>query len=296
MFTLTSYVRVLTYGRSVFTVPLTLFYSAWRCTTLIFVHTRGCRCQVLVTGLSTALVPSFCRCAHAVCARACACVCRARACARMCACVRVRARVRVRRSHHALSIFTPTNPHRTACCPSTARQGTTGVTITNCTFDRLQGNGVMVSGFNRNATVSHSDFSFLGGNAVVAWGYVTNAADLLFDSVPSSSALLMFILMAKFDYADHTTSCFPHCTSNHRFETQTRLTVLEDAKYLLFGSALISSTQCRSSSFVRQRSLTTSLVCLLIHVRELSGTEASASCSGLGGCIRLVQTFSYSHF
>jgi hypothetical protein len=34
-----------------------------------------------------------------------------------------------------------------------------------------RGNAVMVSGFNRNATVSHSDFSFLGGNAVVAWGY-----------------------------------------------------------------------------------------------------------------------------
>lgn len=41
----------------------------------------------------------------------------------------------------------------------------------SCEFERLDGNGVMVSGYNRNATVQNSDFSFLGGNAVVAWGY-----------------------------------------------------------------------------------------------------------------------------
>ena len=29
----------------------------------------------------------------------------------------------------------------------------------------------MVSGFNRNATVTGSDFEFIGGNAVAAWGY-----------------------------------------------------------------------------------------------------------------------------
>ena len=32
------------------------------------------------------------------------------------------------------------------------------------------GNAVMVSGFNRNATVTGSDFEFIGGNAVAAWG------------------------------------------------------------------------------------------------------------------------------
>jgi hypothetical protein len=41
-----------------------------------------------------------------------------------------------------------------------------------CTFDRLDGNGVMVSGYNRNTTVSNSDFSFIGGNAIASWGYV----------------------------------------------------------------------------------------------------------------------------
>lgn len=55
-------------------------------------------------------------------------------------------------------------------------QGTEGVTMSNCTFDRLDGNAVMVSGYNRNATITNSDFSFLGGNAVVSWGF-TNETD-----------------------------------------------------------------------------------------------------------------------
>jgi hypothetical protein len=50
-------------------------------------------------------------------------------------------------------------------------QGTEGAVFDGCTFDRLDGNGVMVSGYNRNATVTGSDFSFIGGNAVAAWGY-----------------------------------------------------------------------------------------------------------------------------
>ena len=64
--------------------------------------------------------------------------------------------------------------------------GTEGVTIDGCTFERLDGNGaraappiaapparpptqlhlagVMVSGFNRNVTISNSDFAYIGGN------------------------------------------------------------------------------------------------------------------------------------
>jgi hypothetical protein len=55
-------------------------------------------------------------------------------------------------------------------------QGTEGVVMENCTFDRLDGNAVMVSGYNRNATITNSDFSFIGGNAIVSWGY-TNETD-----------------------------------------------------------------------------------------------------------------------
>eukprot|EP00439_Symbiodinium_sp_Y106_P028646 s1569_g3.t1 len=50
-------------------------------------------------------------------------------------------------------------------------QGTQGTLIDSCVFDRLEGNAVMVSGYNRDATIQNSDFSYLGGNAVAAWGY-----------------------------------------------------------------------------------------------------------------------------
>merc|ERR1711988_97364 len=55
-------------------------------------------------------------------------------------------------------------------------QGTEDYLIDNCTFERLDGNAVMVSGYNRDATIQNSDFAYLGGNAVAAWGY-TNETD-----------------------------------------------------------------------------------------------------------------------
>jgi len=55
-------------------------------------------------------------------------------------------------------------------------QGTEGVTIDKCTFERLDGNAVMISGYNRHATVQNSDFSFIGGNAVASWGYTNETA------------------------------------------------------------------------------------------------------------------------
>jgi hypothetical protein len=55
-------------------------------------------------------------------------------------------------------------------------QGTESVVVDSCTFERLDGNGVMVSGYNRNATVTNSDFAYIGGNAIAAWGY-TNETD-----------------------------------------------------------------------------------------------------------------------
>jgi len=34
----------------------------------------------------------------------------------------------------------------------------------------------MISGFNRNATVSNSDFAYIGGNAIASWGYTNETA------------------------------------------------------------------------------------------------------------------------
>jgi hypothetical protein len=50
-------------------------------------------------------------------------------------------------------------------------QGTSNVSISGCTFERLDGNAVMFSGLNRNGTVEDSDFAYIGGNAMVAWGF-----------------------------------------------------------------------------------------------------------------------------
>ena len=55
-------------------------------------------------------------------------------------------------------------------------QGTESVTFANCTFERLDGNGIMVSGYNRNASIEASDFAFLGGNAIAAWGYTNETS------------------------------------------------------------------------------------------------------------------------
>ena len=50
-------------------------------------------------------------------------------------------------------------------------QGTEEVSFDGCTFDRLDGNGVFISGYNRNVTIMNSDFSFIGGNAIASWGF-----------------------------------------------------------------------------------------------------------------------------
>eukprot|EP00730_Choanoeca_flexa_P018055 TRINITY_DN8757_c0_g1_i1.p1 TRINITY_DN8757_c0_g1~~TRINITY_DN8757_c0_g1_i1.p1 ORF type:complete len:906 (+),score=246.00 TRINITY_DN8757_c0_g1_i1:1-2718(+) len=50
-------------------------------------------------------------------------------------------------------------------------QGTSMTTVDQCNFTRLDGNAVMVSGYNRNATISNSEFSWIGGNAMAGWGF-----------------------------------------------------------------------------------------------------------------------------
>ena len=50
-------------------------------------------------------------------------------------------------------------------------QGTEGAVVEGCSFERLDGNAVMISGYNRHATVQDSDFAFIGGNAIASWGY-----------------------------------------------------------------------------------------------------------------------------
>ena len=55
-------------------------------------------------------------------------------------------------------------------------EGTRGVTVSNCNFTRLDGNALLVSGFNRNATVATNTFSWIGDNAVIVWGKTNETA------------------------------------------------------------------------------------------------------------------------
>ena len=48
------------------------------------------------------------------------------------------------------------------------------VTLMRCNFTRLDGNAVMISGYNRHTHVTHNHFSWLGGNAVASWGYTND--------------------------------------------------------------------------------------------------------------------------
>jgi hypothetical protein len=42
----------------------------------------------------------------------------------------------------------------------------------------------MLAGYNRNATVQHSDFSYIGGNAIASWG--ASVPRLLHPPAPAS--------------------------------------------------------------------------------------------------------------
>jgi len=49
-------------------------------------------------------------------------------------------------------------------------EGTVGASVSGCTFTRIDGNAVFLSGYNRYAAISQNEFVWLGQNAVAAWG------------------------------------------------------------------------------------------------------------------------------
>jgi len=53
-------------------------------------------------------------------------------------------------------------------------EGTESSGVDSCTFSRLDGNAVMISGYNRNATVTKSEFVWIGDNCIAAWGKTTH--------------------------------------------------------------------------------------------------------------------------
>ena len=56
-------------------------------------------------------------------------------------------------------------------------EGTKYVTIDSCKFERLDGNAIMVSGYNRNTTIQRNEFVWIGDTAIAQWGY-TSGTDI----------------------------------------------------------------------------------------------------------------------
>jgi hypothetical protein len=56
-------------------------------------------------------------------------------------------------------------------------EGTEGLVVDGCSFERNDGNGIMLSGYTRNATVTNSHFAWTGGTAVAAWGRTDELSD-----------------------------------------------------------------------------------------------------------------------
>jgi hypothetical protein len=54
---------------------------------------------------------------------------------------------------------------------------TEGALVDNCSFWRVGGNGLMLSKYNRNATVARSEFAWSGGSAVALWGWTEEISD-----------------------------------------------------------------------------------------------------------------------
>jgi hypothetical protein len=70
-------------------------------------------------------------------------------------------------------------PHGVPSCGDWALQrlaalfieGTEGTTVDSCSFTRMDGNGLMLSRYNRHATISNNEFAYIGDSAMAAWGY-----------------------------------------------------------------------------------------------------------------------------
>lgn len=51
---------------------------------------------------------------------------------------------------------------------------TSNVSIENCLFERLDGNAILISGYNRHATIKKNEFHWIGENGVLSWGYTSD--------------------------------------------------------------------------------------------------------------------------
>lgn len=52
-------------------------------------------------------------------------------------------------------------------------EGTEGINVSGCVFERLDGHAVLISGYARNASVADNEMAWLGASGVVLWGRTT---------------------------------------------------------------------------------------------------------------------------
>jgi hypothetical protein len=50
-------------------------------------------------------------------------------------------------------------------------EGTEGTVMRDCTVERVDGNAVMLSGYNRRATIERNSFSYIGDSVIASWGH-----------------------------------------------------------------------------------------------------------------------------
>lgn len=54
-------------------------------------------------------------------------------------------------------------------------EGTENTVVDSCVLERLDGNGIMISGYNRGVTIQNNEFAWIGDSAIGSWGYTTGA-------------------------------------------------------------------------------------------------------------------------
>ena len=68
-------------------------------------------------------------------------------------------------------------------------ENTEDCTVSNCTFERLDGNVLFLSGYNRRTLIADNEFSWIGHSCAAAWGY-TNEEDGTGGMQPRFTSLL----------------------------------------------------------------------------------------------------------
>ena len=58
-------------------------------------------------------------------------------------------------------------------------EGTENIVVSGCVFERVDGNAIMLSAYNRNATITMNEFVWIGATAVALWGNTDGGDDRL---------------------------------------------------------------------------------------------------------------------